>query len=208
NKSDTNKRVCLDTQALNNILVDDVQSLPHIPDIFHKLAGYSVFATFDAFSAFHRLEILKSDRVKTSWTSPIDGTQFCFKGSPYGIKFLSNIYQRVMNRLLNDDYEYVDPTELKNHHKGNTLIRRSKILKDHIAYFVDDLVCFSRNMEEHLIHVKEVTRTPNKVNLILNVDKCHFAQKSINLLGFTVSEQGKTIDIRKLSNIESWPLTS
>ncbi|CEP08640.1 hypothetical protein, partial, partial [Parasitella parasitica] len=39
NKSDTNKRVCLDTRALNNILVDDdVQSLPHIPDIFHKLA--------------------------------------------------------------------------------------------------------------------------------------------------------------------------
>ncbi|CEP08661.1 hypothetical protein, partial, partial [Parasitella parasitica] len=110
-----------------------------------------------------------------------------------------------MTRLFNDDYEYVDPTELKNHHKEKTLIRRPNILKGHIAYFVDDLVCFSRNMEEHLIHVKEVIRILNKVNLILNVDKCHFAQKSINLLGFTVSEQGKTIDTRKLSNIESWP---
>ncbi|CEP11598.1 hypothetical protein [Parasitella parasitica] len=60
-------------------------------------------------------------------------------------------------------------------------------------------------MEEHLVHVKEVIRILNKVNLILNVEKCHFAQKSINLLGFTVSEQGKTIDTRKLSNIKEWP---
>ncbi|KAG1121361.1 hypothetical protein G6F42_012503 [Rhizopus arrhizus] len=201
NKSDTNKRVCLDTRALNNILLDDdVQSLPHIPDIFHKLAGYSVFTTFDAFSAFHRFEIFGPHRVKTSWTSPIDGTQYCFKGSPYGIKFLSNVYQRVMTRLFNDEYEYVDPSE----NKGSTPRRRNP-LKNHIAFFVDDLVCFSSDLTQHLVHVKEVIRILNKVNLILNIDKCHFAQKSINLLGFSVSAQGKTIDTRKISNIESWP---
>ncbi|KAK4516426.1 COP9 signalosome catalytic subunit rri1 [Mucor velutinosus] len=72
-------------------------------------------------------------------------------------------------------------------------------------FFVDDLVCFSSSLHDHLIHVKEVIRILNKVNLILNIEKCHFAQKSINLLGFSVSEQGKTIDTRKLSNIESWP---
>lgn len=204
NKSDTNKRVCLDTRALNNILLDDdVQSLPNIPDIFHKLAGHSVFSSFDAFSAFHRFEIYEPHRIKTAWTSPIDGTQFCFKGSPYGIKFLSNVYQRVMTRLFNDDYEYMNPSEIAEQ-KG-TYQRRKNILKGHIAYFVDDLVCFSRNMEEHLIHVKEVIRILNKVNLILNIEKCHFAQKSINLLGFSVSAQGKTIDTRKISNIESWP---
>ncbi|KAK4516427.1 acetyl-coenzyme-A carboxylase [Mucor velutinosus] len=83
NKSDTNKRVCLDTRSLNNILLDDdVQSLPHIFDIFYKLAGCSVFTTFDAFSAFHRFEIFGPDRVKTSWTSLIDGIQYCFKSSP------------------------------------------------------------------------------------------------------------------------------
>lgn len=44
------------------------------------------------------------------------------------------------------------------------------------------------------------------MNLILNIDKCHFAQKSTNLLlGVSVSEQGKTIDTHKISNIELWP---
>lgn len=153
----------MDTRALNNILVDDdVQSLPNIPDIFHQLAGYSVFTTFDAFSAFHRFEIFKSDRVKTSWTSPIDGMQFCFKGSPYGIKFLSNVYQRVMTRLFNNEYEYCDSID-NSDQKGIHQKRRNP-LRGHIAYFVDDLVCFSRNMmEEHLIHVQEVIRIRNKV---------------------------------------------
>lgn len=152
----------MDTRALNNILVDDdVQSLPNIPDIFHQLAGYSVFTTSDALSAFHRFEILKSDRVKTSWTSPIDGTQFCFKGLPYGIKFLYNVfYQRVMTRLFNNKYEYCD--SMNNSDQKGIHQKRRNPLRGHIAYFLDDLVWFSRNMEERLTHVKEVIRILNK----------------------------------------------
>ncbi|CEP08473.1 hypothetical protein [Parasitella parasitica] len=59
-------------------------------------------------------------------------------------------------------------------------------------------------MEEHLVHVKEVIQNLNKGNIIMNDEKCHFAQKSINLLGSTVSEHGKSINTRKLSNIEEW----
>lgn len=40
---------------------------------------------------------------------------------------------------------------------------------------------------------------------MLNPDKCHFAQKSIYLLGFSISEKGRSLDERKLKNIEMWP---
>ncbi|SAL96875.1 hypothetical protein [Absidia glauca] len=60
-------------------------------------------------------------------------------------------------------------------------------------------------MEQHAMHVKAVIDKLTEVRLILNSDKCHFAQKSVHLLGFCVSERGLTLDVRKVTNVQDWP---
>ncbi|SAL96072.1 hypothetical protein [Absidia glauca] len=81
------------------------------------------------------------------------------------------------------------------------------ILKDidHATSFIDDIVVFSQDINEHATHVQSVIEKLTELFLILNPDKCHFAQRSVNLLGFCVSDQGLTLDTRKVTNVQSWP---
>lgn len=81
-----------------------------------------------------------------------------------------------------------------------------KDMQDFVLCFVDDIVVFSHTMEEHIAHVARAIKALTDVNLILNADKCHFAQKAVYLLGFCVSEKGRTLDPRKLTNIHTWPI--
>ncbi|KAJ8651493.1 hypothetical protein O0I10_012946 [Lichtheimia ornata] len=75
-----------------------------------------------------------------------------------------------------------------------------------VATFVDDVVIFSKSMAEHREHVINVIQRLTDVNLILNADKCHFAQKSIYLLGFCIDANGRRPDPRKLVNVDEWPI--
>lgn len=175
----TGKRPCLDPRHINRLIPDDRHPLPLIRDIFNSFDGATVFSTLDLKSAFHRFKIRREDRHKTTFT--VNGQQYRFKGCPFGLKPISSKFQRVMDRVFKD-------------------------MRDFVLCFVDDIIVFSRNMEEHKEHVARAIKALTDVNLILNADKCHFAQKAVYLLGFCVSAEGRTLDPRKLTNIHTWPI--
>ncbi|SAM07861.1 hypothetical protein [Absidia glauca] len=107
-----------------------------------------------------------------------------FKGCPFGLKPISSKFQRVMTNLFSQE-------------PFNTFV----------ATFIDDIVIFSKTMDEHRTHVHMVIDELTKIKLILNPKKCHFAQKTIYLLGFCVSANGeKSLDPRKVTNTQDWPI--
>ncbi|SAM02958.1 hypothetical protein, partial, partial [Absidia glauca] len=173
----TGKRPCLDPRHINKFIPDDNYPLPLIRDIFQKLAGSTVFTTLDLKSAFHRFLIHPDDQHKTTFTH--NGRQYMFQGCPFGLKPLSAKFQRVMHFIF-DDMPY-----------GHT--------------FVDDVIIHSANMTDHMKHVTKAIQKLTAANLILNPKKCHFAQKSVYLLGFCITAKGTYLDKRKLSNIQAWP---
>ncbi|KAG1488157.1 hypothetical protein G6F53_013628 [Rhizopus delemar] len=72
--------------------------------------------------------------------------------------------------------------------------------------FVDDIVVASTSIEEHKQHLKQVIDKLTKVNLKLNPDKCTFFQRKINLLGFRISPKGVSLDLRKVANVQEFPV--
>ena len=73
----------------------------------------------------------------------------------------------------------------------------TRILKDFnftIAY-LDDIIIFSRTVEEHLDHIKQVFKKLRSTNLSIKLSKCHFFTKEIQYLGHILSTNG----IRPLS---------
>lgn len=176
----TKFRLCLDPRALNQLLPDDWFYIPHIDEIFEKIGQANVFTTLDLTQAFHRLPIYKPDQVKTSFTNIVDGRSYCFVSMPFGIKSTSSKFQRCMNVLLNG--------------------------LPFAAAYVDDVVIFSKNLDEHTHHVADIIQRLTTVNLALNVDKCSFGMRSVHLLGFCISEGGrKSLDPRKVANTQQWP---
>ncbi|KAJ8651866.1 hypothetical protein O0I10_012559 [Lichtheimia ornata] len=171
-------RLCLDPRHINKYLPDDRHPIPLVRTVFDQLAGSSVFSTLDLKSAFHRFQIHEKDRHKTTFTSA-SGKQYMFVGCPFGLKPISAKFQRVMQILF---------TGLP-----------------FVTTFVDDIVVSSKSMQEHTEHVRIALERLTKANLLLNPDKCHFAQKAVYLLGFRVSAAGRALDSRKVTNVLEWP---
>ncbi|KAG1439575.1 hypothetical protein G6F56_012254 [Rhizopus delemar] len=178
----TDKRPCLDPRHINKYLKEDKFPLPKISDIFTKLKGASVFTTLDLTNAFHRFPVFEPHQHKTAFTS-VDGKQYMFRGCPFGLKPISSKFQRVMTKLFSKA-----PFNI------------------FVSTFVDDIVIFSKTIPEHTEHTQLVIDELTRVQLILNPQKCHFAQKTIYLLGFCVSTNGCTyLDPRKVTNTMEWP---
>ncbi|KAG2191693.1 hypothetical protein INT47_006691 [Mucor saturninus] len=180
NGPDGNKkwRVCLDTRKINTLL-EDVSNVntPLIEDIFYSLREAKFMSVFDVSGAFHRLKINKSDRHKLSFT--FENKTYCYRGAPFGLKSLSGIFQNLMEMIFAD-------------------------MKEFVCIYIDDLVCFSNDLESHERHCKLVLEALTKNKLPINQEKTYFARNAVYLLGYCISPQGKSIDARRLVNIDSW----
>jgi transposase InsO family protein len=175
----TKWRTCLDTRGINNLLEDVANvNTPLIEDIFHAIRNSKVYSVFDISGAFHRLKINKVDRHKLTFT--FEGKSWHFRGACFGLKPLSAIYQNLMETILAD-------------------------MKEFTCVYIDDLICHSKDIVTHEEHCKRVIEALTKYKLPINQEKTHLARNSVYLLGFCISEQGKSIDPRRLTNIDNWP---
>ena len=59
-----------------------------------------------------------------------------------------------------------------------------------VMVYIDDIVIYSKNFEEHLTHLETVFRCLAKYGLQTKDEKCHFALPEIKLLGFVLNRDG------------------
>ena len=179
NSKKTDFRPCIDPRKINTLLESDNFPLPLIDDIFHDLAGCTIFTSLDLKSAFHRLPIYEPHQIKTAFTHR--NRQYMFHSAPFGLKQVSSHFMRVMKLILNN------------------------LLNVHV--YVYDIVIGTSgySMEAHYEAISAVIDRLTQHNMILNPQKCHFGKRSVHLLGFCISAKGKSLDPRKLTNIAEWP---
>ena len=77
------------------------------------------------------------------------------------------------------------------------LLRKCEIL------FFDDILFYSKNYSEHLVHVEQVLTLLSKHQWRVKRSKCEFAQRSIAYMGYVVSEQGVETDPIKVQAIQT-----
>ena len=98
---------------------------------------------------------------------------------------------------------------LLHHNAPRTFMRlMNEVLKEVLGKFVifhlNDILIFSKTLEEHLVHICKVFDKLREEKLLINQKKCNFV-KELVYLGFLVLEEGLKMDPEKVKAILEWP---
>ena len=144
------------------------------------MKGATIYTSVDLKKGFWQVPIAEKDRCKTAFSTKYGTYEFLVM--PFGLTNAPATFQRMMNKLL-EDY-----------------------IGKFVEVYVDDIIIYSKNFEEHLIHLEKVFKALNEVNLKLSIEKSKFCQKEVKFLGHIVSEQGIKVDERKIQSIKEFPI--
>jgi hypothetical protein len=129
-KKDGSMRMCIDYRAVNKLTVRNRYPLPRIDECLERLAGAKVFTSLDLKSGYHQVRLRDEDKPKTAFNSRYG--QYQFKVLPFGLTNAPPTFQALMNKILGD------------------------FLDKFVMVYLDDILIYSKNQEDHAKHVKLV----------------------------------------------------
>jgi len=71
--------------------------------------------------------------------------------------------------------------------------------------FVDDILLYSKNKEEHVEHLETVSRLLREHQLHAKLSNYSFFQTEVHYLAHVVYKEGITMDPEKIKFIMEWP---
>jgi len=74
-----------------------------------------------------------------------------------------------------------------------------------VLVFLDDILIFSRTLEEHMQHIREVLTRLRSEKLYGRLFKCDFFRTEVEYLGFDVGKDGIKPSLSKVKAILEWP---
>jgi hypothetical protein len=177
-KKDGSMRLCIDYRELNRVTIRNKYPLPRIDDLFDQLKGASVFSKIDLRSGYHQLKVRKEDVQKTAMRTRYD--HFEFVVMPFGLTNAPSVFMELMNRVF---HKYLDLF---------------------VVVFIDDILVYSTNHQEHEEHLKKVLDILREEKLFAKFKKCEFWLEKVSFLGHVISGEGIEVDPSKIEAVVNW----
>ena len=84
-------------------------------------------------------------------------------------------------------------------------IFREEIMEGWVVIYMDDILVFSKNEQEHETHVSQILEKLRQHKLSLKPEKCWFNRKEIKFLGLIISKDSLRMDKGKVKVVKEWP---
>ncbi|GKA67158.1 putative reverse transcriptase domain-containing protein [Tanacetum coccineum] len=177
-KKDGSFRMCIDYRELNKLTVKNRYPLPRIDDLFDQLQGSSVYSKIDLRSGYHQLRVREEDIPKTAFRTRYG--HYEFQVMPFGLTNAPAVFMDLMNRVCKP---YLDKF---------------------VIVFIDDILIYSKNKEEHEEHLKQILELLKKEELYAKFSKCEFWIPKVQFLGHVIDSEGIHVDPAKIEAIKDW----
>ncbi|CAA0818854.1 Uncharacterized mitochondrial protein AtMg00860, partial [Striga hermonthica] len=177
-KKDGSMRMCIDYRELNALTVKNKYPLPRIEDLFDQLRGASVFSKIDLRSGYHQLKIRESDISKTAFRTRYGHYEFVVM--PFGLSNAPAVFMDLMNRVFHP------------------------FLDQFVIVFIDDILVYSRSIDQHKEHLRIVLETLRREKLYAKFLKCEFWLDRVAFLGHIVTARGIEVDPSKIEALSKW----
>jgi hypothetical protein len=126
-KNDKEMRLCVDYRPLNAVTIKNKYPLPHIDILFDQLAGAQVFSKIDLRSDYHQIKICAEDIPKTAFMTRYGLYEYLVMS--FGLTNVPAHFMYLMNSVFMPE------------------------LDKFVVVFIDDILIYSRSMEEHEEHL-------------------------------------------------------
>jgi hypothetical protein len=182
-KQDGKLRPVYDYRKVNEWTVKDVYPLPRIDTIFDQMGDTKLMSKFDIRDGYYNIRI----HPNSQWITAVktDKGLFEVKVMPFGLCNAPAAFQRMADRIFAD---------LK------------KKYPRWVHWYLDDfLIVTPDDPELHDQITKEYLEILEKESLFLKPEKCQFARKKIEFLGYVINQGTICIDPSKKHGLADWP---
>ena len=135
---------------------------------------------FRILADLHASRLARKDRIHNT------ARVFEFRVMPFGLTNAPAVFQHLMQQVV-------------------TPLNPSSGL-DFVFVYLDDILVFSRTLDQHIQHLKTVIDKLSGVSLKLKPSKCRFAQKELEYLGHVVSQGGLKTSPRLVEAVQQFPV--
>lgn len=171
-------RFCVDYRALNAITVKNRYPIPLIQETLHNLSKAKYYTKLDIISAFNKIRVEKGQEWLTAFMTRYG--LFESLVMPFGLCNAPATFQTRINEVL---HPYLDVF---------------------CTAYIDDVLIYSDNLEEHRIHVGKVLQALQDADLQLDIKKCEFEVEEVGYLGMIIGKNGVRMDPAKVQAVVEW----
>lgn len=155
-------RICVDMRRANKAILRENHPLPTMDKLLPKMKSAKFFTKLDIKDAFHQLELHPDSRFITTFIT--NKGLYRYKRLMFGITCAPEIFQKTLERIL--------------------------LQCEGTINFIDDILVYGKDGEEHDRRLKNVLTTLEDSNVVLRKDKCLFKKTEIQFLGHEFSDRG------------------
>ena len=173
-------RMVIDYRDLNKATIDDGYDLPNQEVLRNWIRNHNpkVYSKFDLKSGYWQIKLEEKSIQYTAFTAP--GGLYEWTVMPFGLKNAPGIFQRRMDRVFGD-------------------------YKDFCIVYIDDVLVFSRNLEEHYEHLEKIAEVFVAEGMILSEKKVEWAKSKINFLGLEIEGNKEVLQPHIAEKLRSFP---
>ncbi|XP_054793649.1 uncharacterized protein LOC129299213 [Prosopis cineraria] len=180
-KKDGSLRMCIDYRTLNKITIKNKYPIPLIADLFDQLRKARYFSKLDLRSGYYQVRIAAGDESKTTCVTRYGAFEFLVM--PFRLTNALATFCTLMNKLF---HPYLD---------------------QFVVVYLDDIVVYSKTLEEHAQHLKKVFQVLSNHELYIKLEKCSFAKQDVDFLRHKIKDGKLMMDPTKGYSKITAPLT-